>query len=330
MAADSTQQLQKDCEHLAKTACERDDTSLIEQAFSNCSEKGNLQYLLYISCRGAIQNNSENVLKNLVEKQGLDVRRLPPTFVAGEGLSTAILEFLLAHGWDLNFRHTSESGDGDAMPFMWHIVGDADLVAWCLGHGANLTPIRQGPLVKCEITKDQYSCEQLLERAAAHASVATFELLRSRGAPLGWRPLHRAVFAAAFALDAARRSEEKKAEGGGGETDEARKAVVERMDMVRHLIDVVGIDVNALDHPVGKKSQDRMGTPIVYVAYLDCFHHTRELTWLLLDRGADPTPGLVEAKETGHPTFADDVEAWKAQHPYKSWWNIAKANIFGR
>ena len=312
----------KDCGEFVKTACEHDDTSLIEQALSNCSEQGDPPGLLRNSCRLAIQNNAEKVLKYLIEKQSLDVRQLPPTFVAGEGRSTAMLEFLLAHGWDINGRHTSESGP-DAKPFMWHIVGDGDLVAWCLDHGASLTPTRQERLMKNEITQSQYSCEQVLESAAARGSVATFELLRSKGAPLGWRPLHLAVRTAALALHHVRGPEEGKAEGGGGKA-------VQRMNMERHLIDVVGIDVNALDHPVGKKRADRLGTPIVYVADLNDLDHTRELTWLLLDRGADPTPGLVGAKDSGHVTFADDVEAWKAQHPNtgKSWWNIAKSKVF--
>ncbi|KAF9734855.1 hypothetical protein PMIN06_000681 [Paraphaeosphaeria minitans] len=306
MSANSTLQ---NLEALAKTACERDDTSLLEQAFSHCSDPPDL---IRYSRRLAIQNNAEKVLKYLIEKQGLHVQHLPPTVVSGAGRSTAILELLLAHGWDINWRHVSESGP-DAEPFMWHIVGDGDVVAWCLEHGATLFPIRQERLHPNALTQSQLSCSQVLECAAARGSVATFELLRSKGAPLGWRPLHLAVRAAGLALDRA------------AEVDE-------RMAMVRHLIDVVGVEVNALDHPVGKRKADRQGTPIVYVAELNGLKNLRELTWLLLDRGADPAPGLEEARGTEHVAFVGNVDAWKAQHPNagKSWLNTAKAKIFGQ
>ncbi|KAK7188275.1 hypothetical protein DPSP01_009070 [Paraphaeosphaeria sporulosa] len=293
----------------AKAACERDDTSLMEQAFSSYPDPPDrFRYSLHL----AIQINAEKVLIHLIEDRGLDVQHLPPTVVARAGRSTAILELLLAHGWDINWRHVSESGP-DAEPYMWHIVGDGDLVAWCLEHGATLSPIRQERLHPNVLTQSQLSCRQVLECAAAKGSVATFELLRSKGAPLGWRPLHLAVRTAGVALDRA-------------------AEVEERMAMVRHLIDVVGVEVNALDHPVGKKTADRQGTPIVYVAELSGLKNLRELTWLLLDRGADPAPGLEEARESDHVAFVEDVDAWKAQHRNagKSWLIMAKARIFGQ
>ncbi|KAF2442740.1 hypothetical protein P171DRAFT_48709 [Karstenula rhodostoma CBS 690.94] len=327
MSANAALQHSKD---LAKTACERDDTSLIDEAFSNCSGHDGSPDLLQYSYRLAIQNNAEKVLKSLIDKQGLHVHHLPPTAVSGAGRSTPILEVLLAHGWDINWRHVSESGP-NAEPFMWHIVGDGDLVAWCLEHGASLSPVRQESLHPNELTRSQLSCRQVLECAAAEGSVATFELLWSKGAPLGWRPLHLAVRAAGLALDRAPGAGEGEAGGRAGKSDKATEAA-ERMDMVRHLIDVVGVDVNALDHPVGKRKADRLGTPIVYVADLNGLGHLRELTWLLLDRGADPAPGLEEAKEIEHTAFVDDVDAWKAQHPNagKGWLDMAKAKVFGR
>lgn len=85
--------------------------------------------------------------------------------------------------------------------------------------------------------------------------------------------------------------------------------------MVRHLLDVVGVDMNAPDQPVGSKILPmRLGTPICYIpgsAMLE--RDTRELTWLLLDQGADPTPALEIAKRD-YPKFAEDVKAWKAKH----------------
>ncbi|KAJ4288955.1 hypothetical protein N0V90_011297 [Kalmusia sp. IMI 367209] len=241
------------------------------------------------------------------KKRGLDVQTLQPRIVAGNGRSISILELLLAHGWDINWRNTSSS-TVDAEPFMWHIVDDGKLVAWCLDHDASVFPKHQEPLQDDEITISQMICSQVLERAAARADVETFELLRSKGAPLGWRPLHLAVQTAAF------HTRREETETGFEEMEPSRARMLEkRMDMVRHLIDVVGLDVNAPDYPGGRKYQDRLGTPICYLAHEEGLHHTKELTWLLLDRGADPTPGLEEAESSGHETFAKDVEAWKAQ-----------------
>lgn len=64
------------------------------------------------------------------------------------------------------------------------------------------------------------------------------------------------------------------------------------MDMVRHLLDVVGLDVNTPDRkPDMVKSIWHFGTPICYLARMtDDESNNRELLWLLLDRGADLTP----------------------------------------
>lgn len=122
-------------------------------------------------------------------------------------------------------------------------------------------------------------------------TVTTFELLRSKGAPLGWRPLHLAIKAATHASSSQ--------EGN-------------RMATVLHLLDVVGIDVNALDQPTGSKAlPTRLGTPICYIPGARVPNiDIKNLTWLLLDRGADPTPAFEWAK-LYHPEFVEDVKAWK-------------------
>ena len=76
------------------------------------------------------------------------------------------------------------------------------------------------------------SCDrhEILERVSAWGSVATFDLLRSNGAPTSWRSLHKAVEAAT-----SRRPEEAGDDKRHGER------------MVRHLLDVAGLDVVGLD-----------------------------------------------------------------------------------
>lgn len=63
------------------------------------------------------------------------------------------------------------------------------------------------------------------------------------------------------------------------------------------------------------------GTPLCYVASesweaLD----TREVTWYLLDQGADPIPAL-ECIRMGddNPKFVENVKEWKATHGH--YWN---------
>jgi hypothetical protein len=127
----------------------------------------------------------------LVE-HGASIENLrPTTTVAGFRTSKATLELLLAHGWDINACH---SGSGpDAQPFMWHMVYNEDMICWCLEHGASVHPKDLEPLRDDIINQCQRSCEPILEKTAACSSVEVFELLRSRGAPLGRRTLHRAI-----------------------------------------------------------------------------------------------------------------------------------------
>jgi hypothetical protein len=177
---------------------------------------------------------------------------------------------------------------------------DIGMVKWCLEHGAGVHPRGMEPLQDNVITKSQQACDQVLEVVAAAGNIATFELLRSNGAPFGWRCLHHAV---------------EQATMGDPAREDAESAVEhkERMAMVLHLLDVVKLDVNAPDQPAGSTIRRRLGTPICYIpGSAMLMRDTRELTWMLLDRGADPTPALKIAQDD-YPKFIEDVEAWKAQ-----------------
>lgn len=289
---------------LALTACETSDIKLLDEAIDKTAEDHRPH--LYRCIRGAaIRNNSIAILNRLVER-GVDISNLTPKEVVGKhNTSKETLEYLLAHGWDINKRQTSpNTGFGSTEPFMWHVVRDHDMVVWCLDHGASVHVRDRGPDIKDVI----WSCPEILERAAAWASITTFELLRSKGAPLGWRPLHLAVETATFGHD-------DEAEGEkGGEKKEAWIDHAERMAMVRHLLDEVKLDVNALDQPLGSRVPTCAGTPICYIPGSDMLERdNRELTWLLLDHGADPTPAFELARVCQYPQFVEDVEAWKAQ-----------------
>lgn len=261
---------------LAHHACRFDDTTMLDEAIS-MSLAADLDSLYGVVRQLATRDNATAILHNLIDRGVSIVPRFPPDALSA---SKQTLELFLAHGWDINAR--AETPDA-AQPFMWFVVHDEDMIKWCLEHGASVHPRGQEPLSDRYITVSQLRCEQILEKVAARGTVATFELLHSKGAPLGWRPLHLAVEAATF--------------GRPGEEGDAERHN-ERMAMVRHLLDVVGLDVNAPDQPVRTKVLPmRVGTPICYIPSsampgVD----TRDLTWLLLDRGADPTPALEIAE----------------------------------
>jgi hypothetical protein len=70
---------------------------------------------------------------------------------------------------------------------MWSCIQDREKLAWCLEHGASLATPGEQPHKR-----------PILQAVAERGDIATFEFLRSRGAPLGPCTLHRAVLAAAF------------------------------------------------------------------------------------------------------------------------------------
>ncbi|OBT63843.1 hypothetical protein VE03_06645 [Pseudogymnoascus sp. 23342-1-I1] len=269
-----------------------DDTTALDEAISK-TNKEDLKHFYKSTRATAIQNSAIAILNNLI-RRGVDITPQWPS--QPRGASQETLELLLEQGWDINAR-----GDAsyDREPFMWAVADDYDLVKWCLEHGASVHPSGQEPFRDGATTKSRRECLQILEIVAAWGSIEALELLRSKGAPAGWRSLHLAVETATF---------------GYSEKDKDFVFYSERMAMVRHLLDVFGLDVNAPDQPLGIEVLPRQrGTPTCYIPDSTMLvRDTRELTWLLLDRGADPTPALEIARGE-YRIFAEDVEAWKGK-----------------
>lgn len=180
---------------------------------------------------------------------------------------------------------------------MWHYINDVDMISWCLEHGASMHP--------------DHNCPPILEKVAAWGTVEMFEFLRSKGAPLGWRSLHLAVEHATFY---ARKADEKERKDPMVRKLENLEEHKKRMAMVRHLLNTVGLDVNGPDGPPNLRKPWLKGTPICYIpGSAVCDTDTRELTWLLLDRDADPTPALTTFNVSYCRDFEQNVEEWKAQ-----------------
>lgn len=299
----------------AQDLCEDNDAALLNEAASVAS--GSILSPEYLSIlRRAIANNSIATLSHLVKDDAMGFKALPPSCVATHPKpSITTLDFLFAHGWDINnCREPIHLGSRHRDPFLWHVTSDEILVQWCLDHGARVqvTDRRTRPI---------------LETAANCGSFAAFRLLYSAGAPPGRRTLHLAVQAAALGHIGSGDPEK--------DTEAQRQKRVQhddRMALVRYLIDVVALDVNAEDWMPGAMSfsgHGGSGTPICYVISHrnpERVKNARDLTWLLLDRGADPTLALEDAVSIGMTVFIKHVDEWKEQmdsgRARKGWKNV--------
>jgi hypothetical protein len=154
-------------------------------------------------------------------------------------------------------------------------------------------------------------------------------LLRAHEAPLGWRSLHHAVQRATWPWLSGRPDALISGISIASEAEGKQKPKVqtyaERMAIVYHLVEDLGLDVNGPDQPPSQRPLPmRQGPPLCYVADSEAIFYSegsedkavldaRELTWYLLDHGADPRPALEEVKWSKHPTFVADAEAWRAR-----------------
>lgn len=171
---------------LGRTACEDNDTNLLDEMISMVP-KGDLNRFRLESLRTAIQHNSIAILRHLDDNHAVDFKLLSPESVATvPPPSITTLNSLLALGWDVNnCKRYGDWGDQRCDPFLWRILAYENLVQWCLERGAHVT-ITYSPK------------RSILEKAASNASFAVFRLLHAAGAPLGRRTLHLAVQAASF------------------------------------------------------------------------------------------------------------------------------------
>jgi hypothetical protein len=206
--------------------------------------------LLSSALFGAVYNGSATVTQYLLSEEKAPLDTLTPLTVATSP-SPELLSILVSHGWDLNQR-SPDRGAGPSQRLLDLICDDEVLVRWCLEHGAS---VDEDPN-----TNDPIRCPPLLENVAAMGTTTTFQLLREQyGAKLGRRTLHRAVASA------------------------AQSASSERMEMVRYLVDELGLDVNQMD--TDGQLPNHCGPPLCYAAKGS---QGEEVVRFLLERGADP------------------------------------------
>lgn len=164
---------------------------------------------------------------------------------------------MIERGWDINQR-APWGRLNQQQRLLDLICGNEDLVRWCLDHGARVDNDYDRVVEPGKMERIRYP--PLLESAAEWGTVSTFELLRGLGAATGPRMLHLAV--------------------GRAASDKNNRA----MEMVRYLVDEVGIDVNQQDSDVLLPMH--LGPPINY-AVKDSRTGGRVVRFLL-ERGADP------------------------------------------
>lgn len=288
-------------------ALERLDMAALAKPNAVVARSNNLQKTLQRGLKYSARNNSVGVMRCLIEL-GADVNDLPGSYlvdiVSLTSPSRETLKVLLEHGWDINSRIPKISGT----PILWYTVEDSDLVKFCLDNGAEVDPEDDTP----EGSKKER--KPILEVAASGGNIESFELLRAKGAPVSYNfgILPTAVMSAGYSLNQA---------GQGSDTHYARM-----LNMIRHLLDVVGCDVNSISYGMHYGSGSFCSTPLCWLACRTNDDGVRELVRLLLDRGGDvdlsgPTIDNVRvqsaregAQQRPNRPFLDAVAEWEAEH----------------
>ncbi|KAL7927958.1 hypothetical protein ACQKWADRAFT_325270 [Trichoderma austrokoningii] len=257
-------------------------TSLFNGAYRPESNGATIRSCPLPSAHGLRSSIKRRTLKDLfyLLDNGADVSQVDASlFFNDEDLlakpSLEAMEMLVAHGWDIDTRrcHTD-------WPLLWSVARFHDIVEWCLDHGASVYLPGDTPPRNANGTS-QVPRIILLEAAARFGSVTTFKLLREKGAPFHRGVLHIAVEQAA--CEAPRINDSASPSASNGYFNK-------RMEMVRYLVDEVGIDVNAEWWRPGQSG----ATPLDRVAHHFGGHRdVRELVWFLLDRSANPNHASV-------------------------------------
>ncbi|KAH6108300.1 hypothetical protein HBI37_234240 [Parastagonospora nodorum] len=124
---------------LVDSAIALNNTTLLEEAISMTPQRDLVRFYLGVLYK-AISKNSIPILSCLID-HGVSVKHLRPGSLAHFGThptyttpTKATLQFLLAHGWDMDWRTSCP-------PLMWFMTHNIEMVTWCLDHGASVTSL---------------------------------------------------------------------------------------------------------------------------------------------------------------------------------------------
>lgn len=122
------------------------------------------------------------------------------------------------------------------------------------------------------------------------------------------------------------------------DTSELGPRFKQQMDMIKHLLDVAGCDVNSKSYGPHYASGSLCSTPLCWIACHPRGSNVKELIWLLLDHGGDLDLSFEftdshnnvrlfqsarqAAKESlwtrqSNPMFLEAVREWETQQPFE-------------
>ncbi|KAL8722597.1 MAG: hypothetical protein Q9225_000953 [Loekoesia sp. 1 TL-2023] len=224
---------------------------------------------IFFAIRRALSYGKPTILCHLLEENKASVEGIMPCSLINpdhEDKWTETWQILIDHGWDINTPQETNVMQTKDQRLLQLVIGfDEKYVRWCLSHGASLEDSPFDPL----------HCPPLLETAAHFGTVSIFKLLQQHGAEMPrthGRLLHRAVQAAA------------------AWSSRTPKEYAPKMEMVRFLVEELGVDVNKLD--TEEQWAGHHGTPLNYAVQggreIAGGGKGEEVVRYLLDKGADP------------------------------------------
>jgi hypothetical protein len=282
----------EDPRKLIESSCKTNDIATLTRVLEASHDDPTL---LNLALLRSVSAGHISFVRFVLEEKHMSASDLTPQSLSTQP-TTELLQLLVDHGFDINKpAETRRPGKGGYL--LQRVCHDEELVKWCLEHGAKVNGIFTDP----------YSSPPLLQTVASLGTVPIFKLLLSKGAPLEGRILHVAAGNV----------------GSRPGTDPDRGRFKVRMEMVRYLVEEVGLDVNELD------SEESMGnfwgTPLCYSAK-NPFDEA-EVVKFLLEKGADPYikermdeyhNAFSYAKEANNVKISEVLEEWKAKHNKES------------
>ncbi|KAH7148330.1 ankyrin repeat-containing domain protein [Dactylonectria macrodidyma] len=274
----ATSKAYTDAQNALEAAIQAGSVTQLEAAIENaCLPENAVSPVHNILCdtlRNCVRHGKAELVSYILEKHELeyDITSRVSSLDVWRHFSIPTIRMLLARGWDIN---QPDLDAGSSAPRLIDLaVGNEDRLRWIVEHGGARVEDRPDPQI--------HGATRLLEICAINGTVSTFKFLQSKGAQIAPNTLHCAVQAAAKeGLDPDARTDSAADPGD----DAKAKSNQERIEMLRFLVDNLGLDVNAYDAKIAVY-QEEFGTPLHYAASRECGEAV--VKWLL-NRGAKPT-----------------------------------------